>query len=305
MCTSSFRARVGTTDPLPPGQRRDHGGPGHVRQARLAARALAARDQRDRLALPAHVVQPALRRVGFVGAPFYLLTEVLSPVIEVLALVTLAVASPSGSSIPGLRRRAGAVAFVNASLTAVRDPARRPPVATVPRAGPRPAAGPRAARPRALPAFHHLGAPEGSGGSCAATRPGTGSSGTCARRPDRSSPRSGERGQHVVRVLGGLHRAHDLRDVPVGVDDERRALHAHVLLAGKLFSTQVPYLSATSCASSERSVNGSPYFSRNFTCFLGCPGSRRGRPRPCARTRPTRRGSRRPAPCSRACRPVG
>ena len=36
-------------------------GPGHRPQARLAARALAARDQRDRLALPEHVVQPALR----------------------------------------------------------------------------------------------------------------------------------------------------------------------------------------------------------------------------------------------------
>ena len=44
-----------------PGQRRGHGEPEHVRQARVAARALAARDQRDRPPLPAHVVQPSLR----------------------------------------------------------------------------------------------------------------------------------------------------------------------------------------------------------------------------------------------------
>ena len=39
-----------------------------------------------------------------------------------------------------------------------------------------------------------------------------------------------------------------------------------------LFSTHVPYCSATSCASSERSVNGRPYFSRNFTCLRGLSG---------------------------------
>ena len=39
-----------------------------------------------------------------------------------------------------------------------------------------------------------------------------------------------------------------------------------------LFSTHVPYCSATSCSSSERSVNGRPYFSRNLTCFFGLSG---------------------------------
>ena len=39
-------------------------GPDTVREARLPARALAARDQRDGLALPPHVVQPAVRHAS-------------------------------------------------------------------------------------------------------------------------------------------------------------------------------------------------------------------------------------------------
>ena len=48
-------------DPLPSGQRRRDRGAGRRREARVAARALAARHQRDRRPLPAHVVQPSVR----------------------------------------------------------------------------------------------------------------------------------------------------------------------------------------------------------------------------------------------------
>jgi hypothetical protein len=37
--------------------------------------------------------------------------------------------------------------------------------------------------------------------------------------------------QNVVGVLGGLHAAHDLRNVAVRVDDKRRPVDAHVRLA--------------------------------------------------------------------------
>lgn len=57
--------------------------------------------------------------VGFVGAPFYLLTEVVSPAIEVVALATLAVAAAVGLFDPATFAVVlGAVAFVNAALTA-------------------------------------------------------------------------------------------------------------------------------------------------------------------------------------------
>ena len=57
--------------------------------------------------------------VGFVGAPFYLLTEVVSPAIEVIALATLAVAVAVGLFDPlTFVVVLAAVAFVNATLTA-------------------------------------------------------------------------------------------------------------------------------------------------------------------------------------------
>ncbi|HJR96069.1 MAG TPA: glycosyltransferase family 2 protein [Gaiellaceae bacterium] len=57
--------------------------------------------------------------VGFVGAPFYLLTEVVSPAIEVIALATLGVAVVVGLFDPATFGVVlAAVAFVNAALTA-------------------------------------------------------------------------------------------------------------------------------------------------------------------------------------------
>ena len=57
--------------------------------------------------------------VGFVGAPFYLLTEVVSPAIEVIALATLGVAVVVGLFDPETFVVVlAAVAFVNAALTA-------------------------------------------------------------------------------------------------------------------------------------------------------------------------------------------
>jgi poly-beta-1,6-N-acetyl-D-glucosamine synthase len=56
--------------------------------------------------------------VGFVGAPFYLLTEVVSPAVEVIALATLAVAVGIGLFDPvTFVVVLAAVAFVNAALT--------------------------------------------------------------------------------------------------------------------------------------------------------------------------------------------
>jgi hypothetical protein len=57
--------------------------------------------------------------VGFVGTPFYLLTEVVSPAIEVVALATLAVAVAVGLFDPvTFVVVLAAIAFVNAALTA-------------------------------------------------------------------------------------------------------------------------------------------------------------------------------------------
>jgi poly-beta-1,6-N-acetyl-D-glucosamine synthase len=57
--------------------------------------------------------------VGFVGTPFYLLTEVVSPAIELLALVTLGVAVAAGLFDPATFVVVlAAVAFVNAALAA-------------------------------------------------------------------------------------------------------------------------------------------------------------------------------------------
>jgi cellulose synthase/poly-beta-1,6-N-acetylglucosamine synthase-like glycosyltransferase len=57
--------------------------------------------------------------VGFVGAPFYLLTEVVSPAVEVVALATLGVAVAVGLFDPlTFVVVLSAVAFVNAALTA-------------------------------------------------------------------------------------------------------------------------------------------------------------------------------------------
>lgn len=62
---------------------------------------------------------PRYGSVGLVGTPFYLLTEVLSPAIELLALVTLAVAVALGLFEPAtFAVVVGAMAFVNAALTA-------------------------------------------------------------------------------------------------------------------------------------------------------------------------------------------
>ena len=58
---SPARARARLPDRLPPRLRRRHRGPGHREEARLAARAVAARDPRDVLGEQADVVQPALR----------------------------------------------------------------------------------------------------------------------------------------------------------------------------------------------------------------------------------------------------
>jgi cellulose synthase/poly-beta-1,6-N-acetylglucosamine synthase-like glycosyltransferase len=62
---------------------------------------------------------PRYGSVGMVGAPFYLLTEVLSPVFELVAFAALVAAIATGLFDPVLLAAVlGAVAFTNAALTA-------------------------------------------------------------------------------------------------------------------------------------------------------------------------------------------
>jgi biofilm PGA synthesis N-glycosyltransferase PgaC len=63
--------------------------------------------------------RPRYKSVGLIGAPFYLLTEVLAPVFEFLAVVTLALAVALGLFEPAVFVvTLAAVAFLNAGLTA-------------------------------------------------------------------------------------------------------------------------------------------------------------------------------------------
>jgi poly-beta-1,6-N-acetyl-D-glucosamine synthase len=63
--------------------------------------------------------RPRYKSVGLIGAPFYLLTEVLAPVFELLAVVTLALAVALGLFEPAVFVvMLAAVAFLNAGLTA-------------------------------------------------------------------------------------------------------------------------------------------------------------------------------------------
>lgn len=62
---------------------------------------------------------PRYRSVGFVGAPFYLFTEVMSPAIELVALASLGLAAALGLFEPAVFLAVlGAMAFTNAMLTA-------------------------------------------------------------------------------------------------------------------------------------------------------------------------------------------
>jgi biofilm PGA synthesis N-glycosyltransferase PgaC len=62
---------------------------------------------------------PRYRTVGLVGAPFYLLTEVLSPAIEIVALAALVLSVALGVFEPAaFLVMLGAMAFTNAALTA-------------------------------------------------------------------------------------------------------------------------------------------------------------------------------------------
>ncbi len=63
---------------------------------------------------------PSYRAVGLLGVPFYLVTEVLAPAVELLALVSLPLAFVLGVfDLPAFLVMIAAVAFLTASLTAV------------------------------------------------------------------------------------------------------------------------------------------------------------------------------------------
>ena len=106
----------------------------------------------------------------------------------------------------------------------------------------------------------------------------------------------------ALRASSGFTLPEDLRDVAVRVDHDGRALDAHVRLAVGL-STQKPYCSASLWSASASSVNGRSYFRLNFACDASSSGLTPSTTAPASRSRPTRRGSRTPASCSRACRP--
>ena len=110
-------------------------------------------------------------------------------------------------------------------------------------------------------------------------------------------------GEHLLGVPVGLHVVHHLGDVALGVDHERRALHAPVLLAAESSRPRRRSAPPPRAPGSARSVNGSEYFSRNFTCEASSSGLMPRTTRRASRTRSRRRGTRRPRPCSRACRP--
>ena len=127
---------------------------------------------------------PRYGSVGMVGAPFYLLTEVLSPAIELIGLATLVVAVALGLlDVQIFFVALAAMAFFNAALTAgavLLDDVqsrlyRRRDLARVLFLAPfdlvlyRPIITVREAQGHA-------------GDSCAATSRGTSSSGTCAHR---------------------------------------------------------------------------------------------------------------------------
>jgi len=62
---------------------------------------------------------PRFRSVGIVGVPFYLVTEVLAPAVEVLAVVSLGLSLALGLFSPStFALMLAAIAFMNASLTA-------------------------------------------------------------------------------------------------------------------------------------------------------------------------------------------
>src|SRR5262249_40924236 len=62
---------------------------------------------------------PHYKSVGLVGAPFYLLTEVLSPAIEIVAMVALVASVALGLfDLQTFLLVVGAMAFMNAALTA-------------------------------------------------------------------------------------------------------------------------------------------------------------------------------------------
>jgi hypothetical protein len=120
-----------------------------------------------------------------VGAPFYLVTEVLSPFVEIVALASLVAAVALGLfELDVFLVVVAAMAFMNAALTAgaiLLDDA----VTAVPGPRSRTTVALVAIRPRPLSPDHHLGTNERTGVTCGATSPGTGSSATSAPRADR------------------------------------------------------------------------------------------------------------------------
>jgi glycosyltransferase involved in cell wall biosynthesis len=104
---------------------------------------------------------PRYRTVGLIGTPFYLLTEVLSPAIELVALAALVASVALGVFELDASRRARRDGVHERRSHRQRDPPRRSPVPAVPEARPGPPPPVRAARPRSLSAGHLLGAPQG------------------------------------------------------------------------------------------------------------------------------------------------
>ncbi len=106
---------------------------------------------------------PRYGAVGLVGAPFYLLSEVLAPFFEVLALVTIPVAAFLGVlDWSVFLLVVGTLGLPQRGADGSRDPGERRAVPHLPAARPRVAEPARPARPRRVPTGDGLGAPQGN-----------------------------------------------------------------------------------------------------------------------------------------------
>ena len=216
---------------------------------------------------------PRYGSVGMVGAPFYLLTEVLSPAVELLALASLVAAVALGifDLETFLPRRGRGDGVRERRTDGRRGASRRPPVAALSRARSRAARLLGAVRHAALPPDHHVGQAQGLV-ALPSRRQGLAqvraerARGLIGAQPQASAARTSS-----AWSAGFTFRMTFFTFPSTSMTKVERSMPMYDL-PYMLFSTQVPYLSATSCSSSERSENGSRYFSLNFTCFFGLSG---------------------------------
>ena len=207
---------------VPAGLDRRHRGPGHGAQARRAARALAAGDPRDVVGNRRMCFNPRYGTVGMLGMPYYLLSEIVAPVFELLAVATLVAGAVAGLvDWWRVRRRHAAASPSQQRLLDGRARSWSTSTSGLSVARHRPAPRADAARAVRLPARSWRGpGSRARGASSAATRGGTSSSGTsrvgrhepCDPADEGGAPAArcvgrGRRGRDRLGARGGAHRA--------------------------------------------------------------------------------------------------